>query len=148
MRLPRSTFLILGLVTAVARAQTTPPDGGGVTVLEKFIVTESAAYRAGDVLPTSRPVDSVFGSGQSVLELPRSVTVLTPELMRRFDLQGLAVRNDQHDRFRGADDATDRVDEELMDDARGIGLDVDPSQLILCRDAPLLKFGDLALSVG
>ena len=40
-------------------------------------------------MPTSRPVDSVFGSGQSVMDLPRSVTVLTPELMRRFDLNNL-----------------------------------------------------------
>ncbi len=62
---------------------------GSTTVLENFIVTESAQHREGDVMPTSRPVDSVFGSGQSVLELPRSVTVLTPELMKRFALENL-----------------------------------------------------------
>ena len=64
-------------------------DAGSATVLDNFIVTESAQHHEGDVMPTSRPVDSVFGSGQSVMDLPRSVTVLTPELMRRFDLNNL-----------------------------------------------------------
>ena len=57
--------------------------------MEKFIVTESHGYHTGAVLPTSRPVDSVFGPGQSVLDLPRAVTVLTPELMERFALENL-----------------------------------------------------------
>jgi iron complex outermembrane receptor protein len=82
-------FLLLG-GAAGARAQPAAPAGDPpVTVLEKFIIAESAGYRAGDVLPTSRPVDSVFGPGHSVLDLPRAVTVLTPELLRRFDLQDL-----------------------------------------------------------
>jgi len=59
-----------------------------VTELEKFIVTESAAAVAGGVLPTSRSSDSVFGSAKSVLEIPRSITVLTPDLMQK-----LAVRS-------------------------------------------------------
>lgn len=84
------TSLLLGASGAHAQvaAPATAPEGE-VTVLEKFIVTESAAYRAGDVLPTSRPVDSVFGAGLSALDLPRSVTVITPALMQRFDLQDL-----------------------------------------------------------
>jgi iron complex outermembrane receptor protein len=87
-----STLAILLLLSGPAAtwAQTAAPMvDPPVTVLEKFIIAESAGYRAGDVLPTSRPVDSVFGQGQSVLDLPRAVTVLTPELMRRFDLQDL-----------------------------------------------------------
>jgi iron complex outermembrane recepter protein len=90
MRSLSATFLLSSLVaTHAVSAQQAASGGEAVTVLDKFIVTESAAYRGGDVLPTSRPVDSVFGAGQSVLDLPRSVTVITPELMRRFDLQGL-----------------------------------------------------------
>lgn len=81
-------FACLALILAPTAA--CAADDATVTVLENFIVTESASYRAGDVLPTSRPVDSVFGAGQSVLDLPRAVTVLTPELMRRFDLGSLA----------------------------------------------------------
>lgn len=90
MRIPSSSLLLTALLaTGATRAQQAASARETVTVLDKFIIAESAGYRAGDVLPTSRPVDSVFGSGQSVLDVPRSVTVLTPELMRRFDLQGL-----------------------------------------------------------
>lgn len=90
----RNTLLltILSTVsfTGAARAQEAiPSPDDRVTVLEKFIITESQARREGDVLPTSRPVDSVFGAGASVFDLPRAVTVVTPELMRRFDLQSL-----------------------------------------------------------
>lgn len=84
-------LLLLGGFTATHAQTAAPaPADPSVTVLEKFIIAESAGYRAGEVLPTSRPVDSVFGPGRSVLDLPRSITVLTPELMRRFDLQDLA----------------------------------------------------------
>lgn len=55
-------------------------------MLEEFIVRESAANMAGDLLPTSRPVMSVFGN-QSILDTPRSVTVLTPELIKQLDIQ-------------------------------------------------------------
>jgi iron complex outermembrane recepter protein len=76
--------LLAGAVVAggVLAAQTTE----SVTELERFIAEESAIANSGDVLPTSRPVSSVFGS-LSVLDVPRSVTVLTPELMQQFDIQ-------------------------------------------------------------
>lgn len=90
MRNPLTPVLALHAAVVFAFAQEAPkPVAPEVTVLEKFIITESAGYHAGDVLPTSRPVDSVFGPGVSVLEVPRAVTVITPELMRRFDLQNL-----------------------------------------------------------
>lgn len=57
-----------------------------VSVLEEFIVRESASNVAGDLMPTSRPVMSVFGT-QSILDTPRSVTVLTPEILQQFDIQ-------------------------------------------------------------
>jgi iron complex outermembrane recepter protein len=57
-----------------------------VTELERFIAEESAIAASGDILPTSRPVGSVFGS-LPVSDLPRAVTVLTPELLRQFDIQ-------------------------------------------------------------
>lgn len=86
-RLPQPWFACFAL-TLVSAAWAVDDDA--VTVLENFIVTESASYLAGGVLPTSRPVDSVFGPGQTVLDLPRAITVITPELMRRFDLGSLA----------------------------------------------------------
>lgn len=75
-------------LTGTLSAQSTPPASGGVTELQKFIVSETAANSAGGLMPTSRPSDSVFGSAKSVMEIPRSVTVLTPELMQK-----LGVRN-------------------------------------------------------
>jgi len=84
-----TAFVLACALRPSGHAQVTPVPAEPITVLEKFIVTESAQYRAGDVMPTSRPVDSVFGAGQSVLDLPRAVTVVTPELMRRFDLENL-----------------------------------------------------------
>ena len=59
---------------------------GDVVTLEEFIVRESAQAASGDLLPTSRPVMSVFGN-QSIVDTPRSVTVLTPELLKQFDIQ-------------------------------------------------------------
>lgn len=61
-------------------------DDGEVMTLERFIATETALAESGDVLPTSRPISSVFDE-MSVLDTPRSVTVLTPELLKQFDIQ-------------------------------------------------------------
>ncbi len=94
-RLPfPGAIVLLALATPLA-AQTAPPvaSATNVTVLEKFIATESALAKTGDLMPTSRPSDSVFGDSKSLLEIPRSVTVLTPELMQKFgvrDFGGLA----------------------------------------------------------
>lgn len=77
---------LVGLISV--NAQSTPAAGeteGPVTELEKFIVTESASVKEGDVLPTSRPFYSVYGS-QDILDVPRSVTALTPELMEQLDI--------------------------------------------------------------
>ncbi len=81
---------LASMLPAVLLAQTAPKPSdpsGGVTELEKFIVTESAAAVAGGLLPTSRSSDSVFGSAKSVLDIPRSVTVLTPELMQKLGVR-------------------------------------------------------------
>lgn len=86
----RFSVLSACLLLPLCRGLAQPAAADPVTELDRFIVRESAAYRAGEVLPTSRPVDSVFGAGQSVLDLPRAITVLTPELMVRYDLQNLA----------------------------------------------------------
>ena len=77
------------VLAALVYAQPTDPKpaaSDGVVSLEEFIVRESALAASGDVMPTSRPVASVFGS-QSIVDTPRSVTVLTPELIKQFDIQ-------------------------------------------------------------
>ncbi len=65
------------------------PAGPDATELERFIVRETALSTSGDVLPTSRPVTSLYGP-MSVLDLPRAVTVLTPELMRDAGIASFA----------------------------------------------------------
>ncbi len=83
-RLPNcSAFLAGALIAAPAFVSA---NEGEITTLEEFIATESALAESGDILSTSRPTSSVFGE-LSVLDAPRAVTVLTPELLRRFDIQ-------------------------------------------------------------
>lgn len=58
-----------------------------VAELEAFIVEETA-FKAGVTLsPTARPSEAVFGSGLTLLETPRAVTVLTPEILKQFDVR-------------------------------------------------------------
>ena len=81
---------LAGTLPSALFAQTAPKTSGtsgGITELEKFIVTESAAAAAGGLMPTSRASDSVFGSAKSILDIPRSVTVLTPELMQKLGVR-------------------------------------------------------------
>ncbi len=80
---------LAALPFAVRLAAADTPPASAVTALETFIVTETALAGSGDVLPTSRPVSSVFGP-MSVLDLPRAVTVLTPELMRDAGIANFA----------------------------------------------------------
>ena len=60
--------------------------------LEEFITRESAQAEAGDLLPTSRPTLSVFGE-QSVLDVPRSLLVLTRELLDTAQIEDFSDLN-------------------------------------------------------
>lgn len=88
LRLPR--FLFIAAITAavgpVSAQSTATLDSETVTEMEQFIATETALADAGEFLPSSRPTTSVFGE-MAVLDTPRSITVLTPELMAQFDIQ-------------------------------------------------------------
>lgn len=85
-RTTSSLAALAGLASLAAHAQPAEP----VTELQKFIATESALAASGDILPTSRPVDSVFGDSKSILDVPRSVTVLTPELLQKFGVRNFS----------------------------------------------------------
>jgi iron complex outermembrane receptor protein len=74
-------------LTGALSARTAPAarvNAAGVTELEKFIISETAGSASGGLMRTSRPSDSVFGAGKSIMEFPRSLTVVTPELMQKF----------------------------------------------------------------
>lgn len=84
----RHLFLVLlapGLVHA------NYDDSAEVTVLERFIASETSLEASGTMLPTSRPVDSVYGFGRELADTPRSVTVITPEALTQ---RGLLSVND------------------------------------------------------
>src|SRR5688572_23779858 len=82
--LPALAFLALA---AVAPSAPSAPPPGPAIELEKFILTESALARSGDLLPTSRPTDSAFGFSASLLDTPRSVTILTPALLEKLGVR-------------------------------------------------------------
>jgi hypothetical protein len=97
---------VLGLTALVATpglAQTTnttvapaepataaPSTNAPVATMKTIVVTAPTVAPTDDsVLPTSTPVSSVFGNDMSVQDTPRSVTVLTPELLQQFDVRSL-----------------------------------------------------------
>ncbi len=79
-----------GLLLATAlpdlRAQPTTPAAEPVTVLERFIAAETALESSNTLLPTSRPVDSIYGFGRDLVDTPRAVTVITPEAIAQRGL--------------------------------------------------------------
>lgn len=85
-------FVATSLATAPVGAQTTSPLNDDEIALEEFITRESARANDGDLLPTSRPTLSVFGE-QSVLEVPRSLLVLTRELMETAQIEDFSDLN-------------------------------------------------------
>lgn len=83
--LPYGTLALLSSLGAALHAQPTT-ESGPTPELEAFILRETDLAQSGDLMPTSRQVFSVFGTG-SLLDTPRSVTVITPEMMKQFDIK-------------------------------------------------------------
>ncbi len=57
--------------------------------LEAFIAEESASYIQGDFDPTSRTVNGLFNESMDILEIPRSVTLLTPKHLEYLQIDNL-----------------------------------------------------------
>jgi len=68
-------------------AAASAPGSGGSGTLEAFIVEESLLERADTLNPLDRPVDNLFFSDMNLLEVPRSVTVLSPEALRQLEVR-------------------------------------------------------------
>ena len=79
--------LLVLLFPLVAVSQEIAP---GVTELERFITRETALDRTGNLLPGSRPIDGIMGDNRALIDLPRSVTTLTPETLRQFNISTFA----------------------------------------------------------
>jgi iron complex outermembrane recepter protein len=57
-----------------------------IVELEAFIVEETAQTQLETLSPPSVRLDSLFGGDRTVLEIPRAVTVLSPELMELLQI--------------------------------------------------------------
>jgi len=75
-----------GGIPSLAWSQAAPAEASSITVLEKFIASESRVESSDTLLPTSRPVDSLYGFSKTLLDTPRAVTVLTPEMLNQRNL--------------------------------------------------------------
>ncbi len=87
----RSLLLVALLLTDAAvdlTASSTPSAAVDDRLqLEAFIASASAEENAGTLWPGSRMSGSVFGHPQDVLDLPRAVTLVTPEHLRLTGVQ-------------------------------------------------------------
>lgn len=82
--------ILLNAATQPAAAQLdTAVAEGPITELEAFIVRESTAYAAGGIEPQSRTVSGLFNTDKTIIEIPRSVTLLTPEHMDLLQIDDL-----------------------------------------------------------
>lgn len=105
MAMPRITSALfvatLLLPTTALLAQIAPgaddtkenKPGEPILVLEKFVTGRGAGDTLG-VLPPTEPSQSVFGFGKSLLETPRSVSVVSAEMIAQYgvdNIEGLAA---------------------------------------------------------
>jgi outer membrane receptor protein involved in Fe transport len=65
-----------------------PASGGPVATMSAIVVTAPTPTE-GSILPTDTPVSSVFGNDVPLQDTPRSVTVLTPEILTDYDVRSL-----------------------------------------------------------
>jgi len=92
MHLPRFALVALGataLVPLATHAQdpAAPSDGSDqISRLDAYIIHDTSPTEA--VLPTARPLTSVFGTELSALDTPRSVSLLSTQLMKDLDIRG------------------------------------------------------------
>ena len=80
-------FAVVASFFAPAWAAVAQDAGRGAPIeLQAFIAEETALEDSNSLLPTDRTVSSVFLSDAALLDLPRAVTVLSPEAMAQFQI--------------------------------------------------------------
>jgi len=77
----RALIWSLSLVSPLALLAQDEP-----TELEAFIAEETSAEDSDSLLPTDRTVSSAFFEDMTLLEIPRAITVLSPEAMEQFQI--------------------------------------------------------------
>lgn len=74
------------ILTNPARAQESEPEAP-ILDLDEFITEEVSQELSDSLLPTDRSVSSAFFEDMKLLEIPRSVMVLSPETMEQFQIK-------------------------------------------------------------
>ena len=81
---------LCGALATSAYAQEDDEDKEDKTVLEEFIVSETESALNDTLLPTEREISGLFGDTTNVLQVPRSVTLLSPKIMDQFNIDDLS----------------------------------------------------------
>ncbi len=75
-KLARASVLLAAAATLAAQvAPPAPPGGEGVTTMQKFEVKDVPLDK--QILPTARPFNSVFGTDDNIVDVPRNVTIIS-----------------------------------------------------------------------
>lgn len=85
---PRASLALIltGLASAaIAPAQTATPTEGETVEMERFEVNDVPIEE--NIIPSSRPFNSVYGNDRSILETPRNVTIISREQLNAISIQ-------------------------------------------------------------
>ena len=94
--LPRTLLAVFALASASGRmsAQTaepvdnSPPKEGEILELERFKVTSGVAVEE-LVLPIARPFNSVFGTDDNIVDVPRNVTIISRQQLSDISIESV-----------------------------------------------------------
>lgn len=86
-KLTNTKLLAAFLISPVLIQNTISADVEDLPVLDRFIVEQSAAALADTMMPTERDLSGIFGDLRSILDVPRSVTLISPQIMEQFNIQ-------------------------------------------------------------
>ena len=78
--------ILIGFTTSVSNLS---GQDSGLPELESFIADESASALNNTIMPTEREISGLFSDAKSILEIPRSVTLLSPEILDQLNIKGL-----------------------------------------------------------
>ena len=92
-------ILSFALVVVVTITLSRADETDRLVELEEFIAEETLLEETETLLPTEREVNSVYGSARSLLETPRSISVINPETLKEHDLDDV---NELAERVAGA----------------------------------------------
>ncbi len=64
-----------------------------ITELKEFMIEETEAADTDSLLPTDREVSSAFFADMTLIDIPRSITVISPEAMQQFQIENFSDLN-------------------------------------------------------